>query len=433
MSDDFDHSPYLRQVCAVALAGAALVVSLVAIVDPYRLYGVLDQRGFNHVKPLPERYREEIKLVGARSTRAQALITGNSRAEIGFDPEYAARTVGASFYNLSLAGTDIATAQRQLHYLRSHGQAPVAVVLGVEFLDFLARPPAPVHAPAAATAAHPVDGMLWRLDVLFSLASLQDSILTLRIQAAQDPESMTTLGFNPLLEYRQFARNQGYHALFRQRAMENAVSYVNKPRGLAFEQGAPGLATLRAVLDAAIEDNTQLDLVIYPYHAQILAMFEQAGLWPLFEQWKAALAQEVAAANRQSGKPRLTLWDFSGYSPYHCEPIPPAGSKAETRWYWEAGHFKQALGDLVLSRIYTPATVAATSPLLGQVLTPSTLAANQRRIAAERSACQLAYPGLFQEAEVLIAAASAGKAPRPAPSAAAGLFADTARYSERAN
>ena len=48
------------------------------------------------------------------------------------------------------------------------------------------------------------------------------------------------------------------------------------------------------------------------------------------------------------------MWDFSGYTTYQCEAVPAKGDKKKaTRWYWEAGHFKRELGDLILDRIFS--------------------------------------------------------------------------------
>jgi hypothetical protein len=80
-------------------------------------------------------------------------------------------------------------------------------------------------------------------------------------------------------------------------------------------------------------------------------MFEQAGLWALFEQWKRQLAE---IATESDGA--VVLWDFSGFSDYSIEAIPAAGDKSTpVRWYWEAGHFKKALGDVILEEVLSAA------------------------------------------------------------------------------
>ncbi|HAT33976.1 MAG TPA: hypothetical protein DCW29_24970, partial [Janthinobacterium sp.] len=306
---------------------------------------------------------------------------------------------------LAISGNGIATARREFDYMRAAGARPAVTLLGLEFMDFLLDPAQAPPPASSGPASYPVDGLRWRFDTVFSLTAAMDAVKTVLIQRRPEAETVSARGFNPLLEYRAFARTGGYYDIFQQRAEENAKSYAGKPRGLVFAQtgSSPEWQELRGIFAALPAGATELDLVIYPYHAQILAMFEQVGLWPVFEQWKGLLAAEVEAARRAHPQARITLWDFSGYSPYQCETIPAKGdTRRSTRWYWEAGHFKPALGDIMLERMLER-PLAADGP--GFALTPSTLAQNRRRIGAERAACERAYPQLFADVARLIGAA----------------------------
>ncbi|MET3131598.1 hypothetical protein AAKU55_001860 [Oxalobacteraceae bacterium GrIS 1.11] len=406
MECERDFIRFLHWTGAMVALGALLAVMLVLVVDPYRIYHLVDWPGFNHIKPAPERYQEEIKLSAARALHANLIMLGNSRAEIGFNPDtryFAAH--GYSAYNLAISGSGIATARRQFDYIRSAGEKPAVVLLGLEFIDFLLDPalaPAPYRAPQTR---HAVDGWEWQFDAIFSLNSASDAIKTLLIQRRPEAETVTARGFNPLLEYRKFAREGGYYSIFQQRAAENARSYVRKPRGVIspLTGSSQEWQELRGIFAALPPDKTEVALIIYPYHAQILAMFEQIGLWPAFDEWKSLLAREVDAARAAHPNANITLWDFSGFSPYQCETIPARGDTAShTRWYWEAGHFKPALGELMLTRMLERPSAP---DKLGFPLTSSRLPENRRRIAAERAACAAAYPQLFSDVATLLAAA----------------------------
>lgn len=399
MTSSNDFSRFVTCFGAVVGVGIVLAVALVVVVDPYRLYQLVDLPGFNQLKPSPERYQEQIKLTGARALRAKVLIAGNSRAEIGFDPEYRALAAGgASTYNIALAGTAISVSRRELDYLRGVALAPSKVVMGIDFLDFLLDP---AHPPAVPKPGPAQSAFHWQFDSLFSITSVLDAIKTIRMQHADDAESLTARGFNPLREYRKHVRDDGYYPLFQQRASEYAKTFVRKPHGLliAATDSSRGLDEFRAILANAAHDRTELHVVIYPYHAQIMAMFEQVGLDTVFAQWKGLLVREVEAMRKSYPDANITLWDFSGYSHYQCEVIPAKGDKTgSTQWYWEAGHFKPALGNLVLARVLAGADAPATADGLGVPLTSSTLAANEQRIAQERASCVATYPGLFRDA-----------------------------------
>ena len=393
---------YLATLALVLASGALLVAAFVAIVDPYGLYGIVRRDDFNAVKPGLSRYQSQIKQEHAQRLRPQLIILGNSRAEIGFDPRAGALAAHGAAYNLAIPGTGLATSASQFAQLLRAGVQPRTVIMGMEFIDFLDPAAAQVAHPAPAAAPAPALGRaFWRVDTLFSLASLQDAVHTLRIQHDGEAATMAADGYNPLLEYGAHVRQDGYHKLFAQRAQESAASFQRKStRSLATND----FLSLRIFLLAMAATQADIRLVIYPYHAQMLAMFEAAGLWPLFEAWKAQLVLEIGAVKAHYPDARITLVDFSGYGAFNCEPIPAAHARGEaTRWYWEAGHFKKALGDIVLQRLMSDMAVAAADGQFGMPLDGASLEANRQRIARERSACAAAQPELFRFSRQLFA------------------------------
>ena len=100
---------------------------------------------------------------------------------------------------------------------------------------------------------------------------------------------------------------------------------------------------------------------------------------------------------------RIVIHDFSGYGAAQCEPIPAAGGV--TRWYWEGGHFKKALGEIMLERISAePSAASNKESVFGMKLEPHNWSENQMRIAAERASCLRDYPALFDDSANLVAA-----------------------------
>ena len=70
----------------------------------------------------------------------------------------------------------------------------------------------------------------------------------------------------------------------------------------------------------------------------------------LYDDWRRKVTDIVASAARIG---TASLWDFTGMSPYTSEPIPPPGDKVtQLHWFWESNHFKSALGDLVIARVF---------------------------------------------------------------------------------
>jgi hypothetical protein len=406
---DRSFAAYLRTLAMTVAVGVVAALALVVVIDPYRLYRVVELPGVNREKPHPGSYQDEIKVAQARAAGVNALIMGNSRAESGLDPasdEWKRR--GLDAYNLAIAGAGITTARTQLDYLIEQGRTPRLAVLGIEFFDFLADPKA--GEPGSPRRRHPVEAWQWRFETLFSLASIGDALATLAMQRDATAETMTERGFNPLAQYVPMSRREGYYAFFRQRAEESARSIVRKS---AASGRSPALDAFRALLEATARNRIETHVVIYPYHAQLLAMLERSGLSDAFAQWKAQLAAEIDAVRATVPEFRVLLWDFSGYEGPRCEPIPQANDRTtDTQWYWEGGHFKRALGERVLSRVLRAERRDAADGF-GVMLATDNLAANQARIAAERATCRARNPGVFSEAaEIIDAARGSRRIPR---------------------
>jgi len=405
MGQDLSYAGFIKWMAGALLAGVLLIALFVVVVDPYRLFGMVDIAGFNAVKPRPDHYQSQIKLAGALALRPAVVLMGNSRVDVGIDP--ASPLLGAAArtaYNLAVPGTGVGTSREQFHQLQAGGAAPGTMLLGVDFFDFLVKPDgvdAPDKPLPAGLASH-----RWKLDTLLSLDALLDAAKTLRIQHDPNAGTMTARGFNPLFDYVRFARQDGYYSIFLQRAQQNARNFSLSPHGIANARSdsSSDWRSLILLLDAAARERTEIHLMIYPYHAQLLAMMEQTGLWPVFEQWKRRLLREVDRLNAAHPGARIVLWDFSGYGALQCEPIPAKGDLAHvTRWYWESGHFKPALGEVMLQRVFgAPGTEPAHTEF-GIALNAANWSANRERIARERQACLAAEPAMFRDAAAMVA------------------------------
>jgi len=399
--DEHLFSRYIKWTSAIVLGGSLLAILAVLIVDPYHLFRFVDVAGFNRIKPLPDMYREQIKLAQAKAIQPNLLLLGNSRIEVGLDPESPKlRERSYLAYNVALAGTSIEVANSMLDELRTSVAPPKSSIVGLEFLDFLVDPSKSQALPNKVESAFfPLE---WRLETVFSIKAVADSWRTLRLQKVDDPQTMTTRGHTPLFEYNKFARNEGYYNIFRQRGQENAKVFVRKPHSLRAAHGQPSASTdrLRRMLATMAQDGTEVHLLIYPYHAELMAMLSAAGLDAPMDEWKGMLVNEIDAVRKQFPAARITLWDFSGYGTVQCQVIPPPGdTHSVTKFYWEAGHFKTSVGELIFERILGKESE------FGFALTASNLEQNRQRIAAEREQCRTLNPQVFAEARSTIDAA----------------------------
>lgn len=351
-----------------ALCGFVLfVASANVFVDPYMLFDVVRLEGFNDIKSRAGQRGVVVRRQLISAQRPRALIVGNSRAEVGFDPRHPSwRSDVKPVVNAAVPGAGVGVARRMVEHAFAVGR-PAVLIVGLDFVDFRVKSDSSDRAEILPRSGDPPRwdvGLREYLSAGMTVDALSDSILTVVSQRNRYSEMVTSDGFNPMLDYIRIAKTEGYGTLFLQRNRENARIYYEGPKEVVPVHGrSEAVRNLMALIEVARSRDTEVHLVIYPYHAHILELFRMTGLWPAFERWKRELVEVVAAFDVDSDRPpiRLKLWDFSGYSQYATEPVPKHGDrKSVVQWYWEAGHFKKELGDVLLKRVLAGITQDST-------------------------------------------------------------------------
>ena len=346
---------YLRWLAVTFLLVLTLAGIFNLVVDPSGIWRLVERPGFNVPKARPDRDITLRKLWLAIEQRPDALILGNSRADIGFDPMNPAwKKRATNAFNLAVPGQGLEDSVPVLDAV-CREYKPRLVLAGLDFVDFLSAS-GPSAAPTTKLPrVRPTTAD--RLHSLFTAEAVLESVRTLRAQRQPYPEIMTAAGFNPLLDYIGIAKDSGYYALFQQRLLENARTYsklASKKGASAAHGESTAVAALRQLIASSAQCGNELVLVTYPYHSQLLLLFRETGLWNAFEDWKRLLVS-VVEEEKQKHAAQVRLIDFAYFSQPSMEPIPaPQDRATEVHWYWEAGHFKRALGDVALDALFTP-------------------------------------------------------------------------------
>ena len=304
---------YIKVLFLSGLLVLILSAALNYIVDPYGLYRWVDLEKFNKLKPKSGPHGQLVKPYRVAEVHPKTLILGNSRTEVGFDPE--SPQWPAAFrpvFNMALPASGIETSLRSLQHSIAAGKPSLAVV-GLDFFDFLSsdginnrRPGQPlessdfekrllVNADGSQNRSRTSQSIKDHATVLFSLNALVDSLQTISLQRLPDQANLTALGFNPMHEYRRFVRVDGHHLMFRQVETTYLTNYF-RPTPTIYTEGSassPAFEQLRMLIALCRASDIRLVLYIHPYHAHILESYRIAGLWPLFEEWKRALVSNV--------------------------------------------------------------------------------------------------------------------------------------------
>jgi hypothetical protein len=355
--------PYFMAFAATMALLAVAAAVLAVAVDPYRMWDTREIAGFTAMKPRVYQRHIAAKTYMLERHTPKTLLLGNSRVEVGLEPDSPAWPAAAQpVFNAGIAGADLFIARGLLRDTAI--REPLrTVIVGLDFVDFLEPTPnGPLdgpHSPAEARLMFTSEGKPnpeRRLQILkdrfattLTIDAITDSLLTLVDQRPNASSTMTREGFNPLFPYRSEVARNGYYELFRQKqaAYRQQFSrlavpdFSNPYRNAEFRY-------VTEILRSAMAHDVKVILYIHPYHASYLDMIAGKGLWNAFEDWKRAVVQ---VADRESSARRdlVTIWDFSGYSAYSMEAVPPREDKHSTmKWYWESGHYTSDLGNVLI-------------------------------------------------------------------------------------
>ncbi|MCH8685531.1 hypothetical protein [Pedomonas mirosovicensis] len=349
------------------------------IVDPYDYWGLPRIEGVNIYKPKVHTQLKIAKTGQYLREKPRTVVAGNSRVDVGFDPE---STVWPSamepVYNFGLPGESMASVAETLTTVMAEHR-PRRIYLGVDFLDFLVTSGLwsgfedGTLAPRRPTLQEQMQGLA---RTTFSLTALMDSALTVLEQTRPFPADTRRDGFTPLEDYYAHVEREGHAALFEQRTRETVQRLLTQPRHMEWPMPGnnPSWVRLEQFLAHARAQGVEVVLFTYPYHAELMESLRQTGKWGELRQWHERLAAVAA-------KEGATLWSFLGYNSYTTEAVPKAGDRStHMQWYWEAGHFKPALGELMMARMLDSYDAPTD---FGRKLTPGTVGAALAALEAE--------------------------------------------------
>lgn len=388
-------SAYVRIWAITAIVLLALTGVINFFVDPYGIFGTREIDGVNVRKPAATTRSRTVKPVRSEQYAAATIVLGNSRPEMGLDPDSPVwGDVQRPVYNLGIPGASLYLMMRYGQNALATG-SPKLVLWGLDFSDFLSSTtavPAQCDLPQREQdweARLTVDREMrlatgWRLtrarDVAvagLSVEALFDSMRTLAAQRDFESGTTTSAGFNPARDYLPIMRNEGQYVLFAQKNAEVRARF-ERP-GLRLTPPAcetsEDFESVRRLMRNARERGVTVVPFINPYHADYLQAIWDAGLWPLFDAWKRNLVALVTAEGAAK------LWDFSLLTPYSTEESPHPGSDAPLAWFWEPSHYKSELGELMLLEMLQPGKVE--HPPVGTAVDAATI---DGHLAAQRDA-----------------------------------------------
>jgi hypothetical protein len=392
------------------LALLAIIGTANALIDPYGMFRSSNYSEFAPVKPTAGEQGPMVKSYQVLKTLPKTLILGNSRAEVGFNPEYEGWPISwQPVFNLALPGTGTKTTLNYLQHVLNNAKLtrtsmPKQIVWGLDFSDFLTNSEE-VHQAVASEnsnrrlildASSTSIGRELQLakdyaQVTLTMAALLNSFETLLKQRESYSANLTVLGFNPMRDYIKISAEEGYWTVVRQKDIANIRGFLNRPANT----WKPNISTsthfsdFNEILKLCRENKIDLHMLIYPYHAHYLEVIRITGHWPSLSLWKQELVKIMDRQAQTYKSSRAVLWDFNELNAYTQEAVPVnADRNTKMQWYWEAGHFKQELGNLLLDQMLH---AESTTKPLGVRLTSANLKSRLTLLDEEEYAYRLSH------------------------------------------
>lgn len=356
-------------------------------VDPYAIYrdreALLQQ---SH--PILVMNERVFKTVGLARARADVVILGTSRTDIGIGRKHQAFE-GMRVLNLATFGQPIQETRRLMEIAVEQGH-PKTIMLGLDFFAFnmLFVPPSD-YVAENYSSSRPYSLML-------SVSALSDAWTAAHRKVPSAGDCCYADGFrtpqNLSLIAGQYRKN--FTGNERMYLLEKYLPYPECRFSFSGRGAENSLDDFRAIVKLAREHQVDLRLFISPSHARQWETLAIAGLWEQWEDWKRQL---VRINEEESGKSAAAfpLWDFSGYDEVSSEAVPTSGdNKTLMRWYSDSAHYTPELGKRVVRRMF-----AADGEAWGLAMTGANVEAHLAQVRSARERYRATHPQDIAEIE----------------------------------
>ncbi len=338
-----------RAFSVACVAAVLLLIGCVGlfnrIVDPYGYFRDVEIVGFNVNKPKAPGNERLVKSAWVAKLKPEAVIVGNSAAEVGLPPIHRGFTKDGALVPFNLAMPRATWNETYCLAMFVMRQAPVKrLVVGVSGVDEEA-------CPGDATLASADYGKL-----LFSRSAFDASRETVRLQR-QRP-TMTREGLWYFDRYDEHLQSDDDVANNSAVVMHGALCASASTRAGALDRArldktavARDQGTgLRKLIRLAQEKQVELILLFYPTHVLLSEARRNCqgpeAHWNWVWQVASIVAQETGGNSRL-----IQVWQFADYAPLNGERI-HAGKPGRDRLWQDSIHFNEEVGAAVFDAIY---------------------------------------------------------------------------------
>lgn len=407
------HSRYLKWFVGMTLSCVGLMAAINYVVDPVWIYRGVEIPGFNGVKPKVSKYRFIWKATHLEFEKPEVVFLGNSRIELGFDPD--------AVYRLGLVGPDKKVFNGAIPGLFMHGLKRLVqqviyaggknvggkqeLYIGIDFALFqkgmlvnsreLYAEHEGIFVVDESGNPQPFHRMVIFSKTLFSTEALNSSLQTLKKQEAKY-QDLTNTGFNSNETMLQNIIKNGTQKKY---FLKEEIRYIDGTLAgnKSHADYTQGIEELRDILMLAKQHNIKVTLFTTPIHVHLQYLDTHFVDEDYYYSWKRALANMINEVNTSEvdtsntpGRAPVVLWDFTIPTEDTMEEL-PRDEHGVMQWYLDPSHFRSTLGERMMRRFMGGSPLAGDENF-GMVLTPDTVEDNIRQYRQQLLVWQQEHP-----------------------------------------
>jgi len=305
-------------------------------VNPYLMFNTPKVLNLGDKKPESDTRVRMFKKYQANFSDYNTLIIGNSRVEMGINPN-SPLFENRQVYNLGIPGIGV---NGQLAYAEHvmETQAIEQIFISLDFLDFLS------FNANAQFQAYSLD--INEIEDCFastlSIDATVSSIITLLSQSQYSPTRLQN-GFNPAQDYWPIIKYEGQAVLFEQKISQVQAGLQGKIWQPSMKQREHSpLFTLIDSVKKWQAEGLKVHVFINPYHSEYYKQIEIAGHVRAFGNWRSAMRKSFEA------ELSVPFYDFTDLGESLSNELDENGHLV---YFWEPAHYTEAMGHIMLQKM----------------------------------------------------------------------------------
>lgn len=328
-------SQYLKSVITISFCLFLSIGLFNYLINPFNIFDISRISNINEIKPEASKRIQVYKKYQPLFAYPDVLIVGNSRVEMGLDPDHEGFKEYLSRYNLGVPGVGIRSQVQYAQNIIDNTDVKM-VLLSIDFADFLT---AEGHVFNPFTLK--IDPIIDRYSALWSLDSLKSSMATLFKQSEFESNRLNN-GFNPAKDYLPIIQFEGQNVLFTQKInmLNNMLKGKVWNEALMLNSQHSDFSILNKHIDNWIKEGIEVHVFINPYHQDYYKTLKENGLFASFENWRVLMTDNFVG--------KLNFCDFTDLG---IEKSQDKLTENELRYFWEPAHYKKELGDIMIADI----------------------------------------------------------------------------------